>query len=113
MTSSSWGELDSSVASRIHLSLKYSNLTKESRKAIWRKSLCTIEESGGEDAKMTELEMRLDELAAHEMNGRQIQNALLTARHLSRHKGEKLNWSHLSQAIQKEAPVLEEYQEER
>ncbi|KAL8317780.1 hypothetical protein RB597_001274 [Gaeumannomyces tritici] len=58
-----------------------------------------MEESDDEDVNMAELERRLDELAAEEMNGRQIRNALLTARQLAKHRQERLDWEHLSQVI--------------
>ena len=62
-----------------------------------------IEDSADEDANMPELERRLDELAAEEMNGRQIRNALLTARQLAKHRKERLDWQHLSQVIKTSA----------
>lgn len=62
-----------------------------------------IEESPQEDANMAELERRLDELSAEEMNGRQIRNALLTARQLAKHRKERLDWEHLSQVIRTSA----------
>ena len=46
-----------------------------------------------------ELESRVDELAAQEMNGRQIRNCVLTAQQLAEYKQERLGWEHLSQAI--------------
>lgn len=62
-----------------------------------------IEDSNEEDANIPELERRLDELAAEEMNGRQIRNALLTARQLAKHRGERLDWPHLSQVMKTSA----------
>lgn len=62
-----------------------------------------IEDSADEDANISELEGKLDELAAEDMNGRQIRNALLTARQLAKHKNETLNWSHLSQVMRTSA----------
>lgn len=62
-----------------------------------------IEESEDEDANMAELERRLDELASHEMNGRQIRNAVLTARQLAKHERERLDWKHLSQVMKTSA----------
>lgn len=56
-------------------------------------------EDAGEDANIPEFERRLDELAAEEMNGRQIRNALLTARQLAKHRKETLDWEHLNQAM--------------
>lgn len=60
-----------------------------------------IEESGDEDVNMAVLKRRLDELARHELNGRQIRNILLTAWQLAKHEGERLDWKHLSHAIMK------------
>lgn len=99
LTSNRVGTFDEAFKSRIQVAIHYDNLTKKSRKAIWRNFLDMIEDSDNEDANMAELERRLDELAAHEMNGRQIRNALLTARQLAKHEGERLDWKHLSQAI--------------
>ena len=46
-----------------------------------------------------EIKDRLDELAKHNLNGREIRNALSTARQLASHGGEKLRWEHLELAI--------------
>jgi hypothetical protein len=48
---------------------------------------------------VAELEHHLDELASEEMNGRQIRNAIVTARQLAKHRRERLGWDHLSQVI--------------
>lgn len=64
------------------------------------------------DANMAELERRLDELAAHEMNGRQTRNVLPTSRQLAKHETEKLDWKHLSQAI-KDSDRLQQVPEDR
>lgn len=60
-------------------------------------------EEKGEDANIPELERRLDELASEEMNGRQIRNALLTARQLAKHRDERLDWPHLNQVMKTSA----------
>lgn len=99
LTSNRVGTFDEAFKSRIQVAIHYDNLTKKSRKAIWRNFFDMIEESEDEDANMAELERRLDELAAYEMNGRQIRNALLTGRQLAKHEGERLDWKHLSQAM--------------
>ena len=84
------------------MAIHYDNLTKKSRKAIWRNFFDMLEESG-EDANMPELERRLNELAEEEMNGRQIRNALLTARQLAQHRHERLDWEHLNQVMKTSA----------
>ncbi|KAH7010301.1 P-loop containing nucleoside triphosphate hydrolase protein [Ilyonectria destructans] len=98
LTSNRVGTFDEAFQSRIQVAIHYDNLTKRSRKQIWRNFLDMIEEAD-EDANISEFERRLDELAAEEMNGRQIRNALLTARQLAKHRKETLDWEHLNQAM--------------
>ncbi|KAL8341617.1 hypothetical protein RB598_003512 [Gaeumannomyces tritici] len=99
LTSNRVGSFDEAFKSRIQVAIHYGQLTKKSRKAIWRNFFDMMEESDDEDVNMAELERRLDELAAEEMNGRQIRNALLTARQLAKHRQGRLDWEHLSQVI--------------
>lgn len=56
-------------------------------------------EEQGREVDTSELQDRTEELAAEEMNGRQIRNCLLTAQQLAFHKQERLGWTHLSQAM--------------
>ncbi|KAK7936659.1 P-loop containing nucleoside triphosphate hydrolase protein [Apiospora aurea] len=107
LTSNRVGTFDEAFKSRIQVAIHYDNLTKKSRKAIWRNFFDMIQESD-EEANMPELEGRLDDLALEEMNGRQIRNALLTARQLAQHRGERLDWEHLNQVI-KTAAAFNKY----
>lgn len=56
-------------------------------------------EEDNEDVEFDEIRSHLDELSEEEMNGRQIRNALTTARQLAIYKKERLKWGHLEQAI--------------
>lgn len=103
LTSNRVGSFDEAFKSRIQVAIHYENLTKRSRRQIWQNFFEMIEESPNEDANMSELERRLDELASQEMNGRQIRNALLTARQLAKHRKERLDWEHLSQVMKTSA----------
>ncbi|KAF2188502.1 hypothetical protein K469DRAFT_566041 [Zopfia rhizophila CBS 207.26] len=98
LTSNRVGTFDEAFKSRIQVALHYSTLTKKSRKQIWQNFFDMLEEAD-EDVNMAELERRLDELAAEEMNGRQIRNALLTARQLAIYRKQTLDWEHLHQVI--------------
>ncbi|KAK8007838.1 hypothetical protein PG989_001828 [Apiospora arundinis] len=102
LTSNRVGTFDEAFKSRIQVAIHYDNLTKNSRKAIWGNFFDMIEKSG-EDANMSELEGRLEELAGEEMNGRQIRNALLTARQLAQYRKERLGWEHLNQVMKTSA----------
>ncbi|KXH49519.1 hypothetical protein CSIM01_03807 [Colletotrichum simmondsii] len=103
LTSNRVGTFDEAFKSRIQVAIRYDNLNTKSRKAIWQNFFDMIKETAEDDANMPELERRLDHLAKEEMNGRQIRNALLTARQLAKHRKEPLDWEHLSQVIETSA----------
>lgn len=98
LTSNRVGTFDEAFKSRIQVALHYKPLSPKSRKQIWRNFFDMIEEEG-DDIDVGNLESRLDELAAEDMNGRQIRNCLQTAKQLSQFKGEPLNWTNLSLAL--------------
>lgn len=98
MTSNRVGTFDEAFKSRIQVSLHYEDLSKKSRKTIWSNFIAMLEE-GEEDVDVSDLESHLDELASEEINGRQIRNAMTTARQLALHRHEKLQWEHLEQAL--------------
>lgn len=58
-------------------------------------------EDGSRDVEVNvgEIERRLDELAAIGINGRQIRNALLTARQLAIHRQDTLDWDNLKRVL--------------
>ncbi|KAI8181234.1 putative 26S proteasome regulatory subunit-like protein [Colletotrichum sp. SAR 10_86] len=103
LTSNRVGHFDEAFKSRIQVAIHYENLSKKSRRAIWQNFLEMIEDSADEDANIAELEGHLDQLASEEMNGRQIRNALLTARQLAKHRKERLEWEHLDQVMKTSA----------
>ncbi|KAK2779387.1 AAA family ATPase [Colletotrichum kahawae] len=103
LTSNRVGHFDEAFKSRIQVAIHYDNLSKRSRKAIWQNFLDMIENSTDEDANIAELEHHLDQLASEEMNGRQIRNAILTARQLAKHRNERLEWVHLDQVMKTSA----------
>ena len=86
---------DEAFKSRIHVPLKYEDLTSDSRKKIWRNFL----------TRFTKDELELDEkgyesLAEAKINGRQIKNVVRTAKSLAQFNEEKLDLKKLKQAIQ-------------
>ncbi|OAK95160.1 P-loop containing nucleoside triphosphate hydrolase protein [Phaeosphaeriaceae sp. SRC1lsM3a] len=98
LTSNRVGTFDEAFRSRIHIALHYEDLRPRARKTIWSNFLSRLE--GTEEGEnVAEIEERLDELANHKLNGREIRNALATARQLANHEGEKMSWDHLELAI--------------
>ncbi|RDW64664.1 hypothetical protein BP6252_10315 [Coleophoma cylindrospora] len=98
LTSNRVGTFDEAFRSRIHIALHYEDLKPRSRKQIWSNFLTRLEDTD-EGENVDQIKDRLDELAKHDLNGREIRNALSTARQLASHEGEKMRWKHLELAI--------------
>jgi len=98
LTSNRVGTFDKAFKSRIQVSLHYEDHTATARKAIWR-NFFKILENREVDVNIGELEDHVDELAQEEINGRQIRNTMTTARQLAIHRKERLDWSHLEEAL--------------
>jgi hypothetical protein len=98
LTSNRVGTFDEAFRSRIHIALHYEDLKPRSRRQIWSNFLVRLE--GTEDGEnVNDIKYRLDELANHSLNGREIRNALSTARQLASYEGKKMGWEHLELAI--------------
>jgi len=98
LTSNRVGIFDEAFKSRIQVSLHYEDHTASARKAIW-KNFITMLENAEANVNIGELEDHLEDLAQEEMNGRQIRNAMTTARQLAVHRKQRLDWTHLEQAL--------------
>ncbi|KAF8242554.1 P-loop containing nucleoside triphosphate hydrolase protein [Wilcoxina mikolae CBS 423.85] len=99
LTSNCVGTFDEAFKSRIQLAIHYPPLGEEQRKKIW-KIFFKILYDNGVNARFHNLEKHLDQLAEYNMNGRQIRNAVTTARQLAKNRRETLDYCHLDQVIQ-------------
>jgi SpoVK/Ycf46/Vps4 family AAA+-type ATPase len=118
LTSNRVGTFDEAFKSRIQLSLHYKNLQQGQRYQIWKNFLNRLKdmdkappskiiEPGSRVAKDADpididfdaIEGYIDELSRYEMNGRQIRNAITTARQLAKFKGERMCYDHLKHVI--------------
>ena len=99
LTSNRVGTFDEAFKSRIQLALHYDNLTRLQRRQIWANFLNRLETIERENVDTSNLRLYLDELANHDMNGRQIRNALTTARQLAKYKGRRMDYTLLKHAI--------------
>lgn len=95
LTSNRVATFDSAFKSRIHVPLKYTDLTFESRKEIWKNFL----RNRTTDVEIDVADSHLDSLASAELNGRQIKNVIRTAKSLAQYHGEKLGYDKLQQVI--------------
>jgi hypothetical protein len=99
LTSNRVGTFDEAFKSRIQLALHYENLTRGQRRKIWANFVNRLERIEKDNVNTESLIDHLDELAGHDMNGRQIRNALTTARQLALYKGRKMDYGLLKHAI--------------
>ena len=85
--------LDPAFQSRVQCALRYAPLDADGRRAVWTNLL--------EHARVAVApDVDLAALAAHDLNGRQIKNALQLALALSRHEGVWLAQRHLDATLE-------------
>jgi SpoVK/Ycf46/Vps4 family AAA+-type ATPase len=119
LTSNRVGTFDEAFKSRIQLALHYDNLDASQRQKIWMNLLGRLKdmESNSTSMKVTEpgtlrlkdaepididfadIECYIRKLADIEMNGRQIRNAITTARQLAKFRKVKMAYEHLEHVI--------------
>ncbi len=127
MTSNRVGHFDEAFKSRIQLTLRYKTLDKSQRLQIWQNFITRLEGfqpteeeavtikhqssiHGGVDRgiEVEEVKAKLPQLADAELNGREIRNAISTARQLAMFRKEKMGYEHLKVVIA-EAKKFEDY----
>ena len=98
LTSNRVGIFDEAFKSRIQVALHYQPLTAASRRKIWQNFLELLQDDK-EDVDFQDLSNHLEELADREMNGREIRNAMTTAKQIALYKKETLCWDHIELTI--------------
>ncbi|KAL2060901.1 hypothetical protein VTL71DRAFT_8953 [Oculimacula yallundae] len=96
LTSNRVSVFDQAIKSRIHLALQYTSPGKEVRRMLWEKHLAHVP---AEDIDL-DLEEALATVEDTEMNGREISNAITTAKTLAKSEGSKLKLEYLQTIIQ-------------
>lgn len=106
------GIFDEAFKSRIQLNLRYQNLDRSQRLEIWRNFISRLEKLadaiGGVEINSQDILSHINDLAAPGLNGREIRNAISTARQLARYRGQALGYNHLRSVIA-EAEKFDEY----
>ncbi|KAF4984482.1 hypothetical protein FZEAL_330 [Fusarium zealandicum] len=122
LTSNRVGIFDEAFKSRIQLNLRYKTLDRNQRLQIWSNFLLRLKrlesERGPASIKSSEvldygvnvaaIQSKVEELAEVNLNGREIRNAISTARHLTRYRKEQMAYEHLQRVINK-ATKFDEY----
>ncbi|KAI5461567.1 P-loop containing nucleoside triphosphate hydrolase protein [Mariannaea sp. PMI_226] len=101
--------MDPAFQSRIHMSLEYPPLDATARETVWRGFLSRavgLQAKIEGDAAHEITDEQVKELAALDLNGRQIKNVLKTSNLLACHKGEKLAFRHLRTVLKVEGHSL-------
>lgn len=93
LTTNRVDDIDAAFQSRIHISLEYSGLSVSSRRHVWSNFL------SASSKKHTFSDHDLDELAEHDMNGREIKNVLKTAKLLANKRGIDLGIEHVKSVL--------------
>ena len=96
MTTNRVRVFDEAFQSRIHVSLRYHDLTADARRKIWVAFLRKVYE-GVPDGGLSREELR--QLGEKKINGRQIKNVVKTATALAAGRQEQLGFSHLLQVL--------------
>jgi AAA+ superfamily predicted ATPase len=96
LTTNRVSSFDRAMKSRIHLALGYMPPDMDVRRQIWMRYLGTVPKEG----LAVNANEVVDELAATELNGREIANAVNTARTMARFEGQPLVLRHLKTVLE-------------
>lgn len=89
---------DEAFQSRIHVALRYGELTTKAKKTVWKMFLDMCRESQAcEVGDFSESD--LDALSRHSLNGRQIKNVVRTAQALALHEKIKMDLNHIKKVL--------------
>ncbi|KAF4339896.1 TOB3 (member of AAA-ATPase family) [Fusarium beomiforme] len=99
LTTNRLSSIDAAMKSRIHLSLSFGPPAADVRRQIWRQNLEAVPTDETEIGGAELSDQAADNLVHYVLNGREISNALNTARTLARFEGAKLNLSHIEMVL--------------
>lgn len=100
LTSNRVGTFDEAFKSRIQLALHYPTLGEYQRLRIWENFINRLESFGDDSVDIADLRDHLGDLKEEKMNGRQIRNAITTARQYAEWKKTTLTYTHLKDVIE-------------
>ncbi|XDG08375.1 hypothetical protein ABKA04_007990 [Annulohypoxylon sp. FPYF3050] len=98
LTSNRVGTFDEAFKSRIQLSLHYDNLGLKQRQQIWLNFINRVK-SLDSTIDYHDIMDHIGDLSKENMNGREIRNAITTARQLAQFKEKPLDYSHLKHVL--------------
>ncbi|KAG6843966.1 hypothetical protein H0H87_011337 [Tephrocybe sp. NHM501043] len=96
---------DEAFLSRIHVALHFHELSQESKEQVWSAFIAKL--GATDDVSPAQIK----ELAAREVNGRQIKNAARTAHSLALGRGERVGFQHFTETLDALAEFQKEFDE--
>lgn len=99
-TSNRVGTFDEAFKSRIQLALHYPNLDLNQRLQIWGNFINRLASFDDGTIDVEDLRNHLGDLSLEKMDGRQIRNAITTARQYAEWKGTTMTYEHLKDVIE-------------
>lgn len=98
LTTNRVGTFDEAFKSRVQLAVYYPALDTYGRRQIWRDALRSMQ---SEHVKfdLSALLDRVDQLAKHKLNGRQIRNTIRSALQLAHFRRQTLSYQHFEQTV--------------
>ena len=100
LTSNRVGTFDEAFKSRIQLALHYPNLSSYQRTQIWGNFISRLEKLEEQDVNFDDLKDHVEDLAKHKMNGREIRNAITTARQYAKWDDKVLDYELMQDIIE-------------
>lgn len=97
LTTNRLPSFDAAMKSRIHLALGYEPPDIKIREQIWLQVLSSVPE---EEMGIDEVVEAVDYVLREELNGREISNAVNTARTIARYKKERLQLKHIQMVVE-------------
>ena len=89
---------DDAFQSRIHVALRYGELTGPAKKSVWKTFLAKVKAIEGVETETFDND-DYDRLARRNLNGRQIKNAVRTAQALALNEEKPLNMDHIIKVL--------------
>ncbi|MCJ1462495.1 hypothetical protein MMC07_001097 [Pseudocyphellaria aurata] len=90
---------DDAFQSRIHVALRYGELTTKAKRTVWKMFLDKVKAKDGVDTADFK-ESEYDKLSRHNLNGRQIKNAVRTAQALAVNEKTPLSMAHIAKVLE-------------
>lgn len=90
---------DDAFVSRIHLSLRYGDLSQKAKKAVWKTFITKVRDAEGMEVEDIQ-DKDLEDLSRRALNGRQIKNIVRAAQALAIHEDVPLGMGHIRTVLE-------------